>query len=114
MFRNFAIHGENKPATAPLGQIICITDVGKMVRCGEVTGQSGWFTLNQIFDLSAAVVLTGTTIERQHSQQLPILRDWVKMGKLNFYILDSDTNNANKTLRVVKMAATTLCKLPHH
>ena len=52
----------NKPSVAPSGQIICITDIGENGSLWRGNGTK-WVRLHSIkfYDLSAAVVLTGTT-----------------------------------------------------
>ena len=101
---------ENKPATAPLGQIICITDVGENGSLWRGNGTK-WVRLHSIkfYDLSAAVVLTGTTsVTTLATITIPAGLIGTN-GKVKFYPLWSNTNNANtKTLRVVLNGATTV------
>lgn len=99
-----------KPSVAPLGQIICITDVGEngSLWRGDDTK---WVRLHSInfYDLSAAVVLTGTTsVTTLATFTIPAGLIGTN-GKVKFYPLWSNTNNANnKTLRVVLNSWTTV------
>ena len=92
----------NKPSVAPLGQIICITDVGENGSLWRGNG-TNWIRLSQIlfYDLTAAVALTGTTVETT-LVTLTIPAGLIgSNGKVKLYPLWSTTNNANtKTLRV--------------
>lgn len=100
----------NKPSTAPSGQIICITDIGENGSLWRGNGTK-WVRLHSInfYDLSAAVVLTGTTsITTLATITIPAGLIGAN-GKVKFYPLWSNTNNANtKTLRVVLNGATTV------
>ncbi len=91
----------NKPSVAPLGQIICVTDVGENGSLWRGDGTK-WVRLNpiKIFSLSAAVVLTGTTTATTLAT-ITIPAGLIGAnGKLKIYPLWSTTNNANqKTLR---------------
>ena len=93
---------ENKPATAPLGQIICVTDIGENGSLWRGDGTK-WVRLHSIkfYDLSSAVVLTGTTSETTLlTVNIPDGLIGIS-GKVKMYPLYSMTNNANsKTLRV--------------
>ena len=99
----------NKPSVAPLGQVICITDVGENGSLWRGNGTK-WVRLHSIkfYDLSAAVVLTGTTLGTTLAT-ITIPAGLIGAnGKVKFYPLWSNTNNANiKTLRVVLNGATT-------
>ena len=99
-----------KPSIAPLGQIICITDVGENGSLWRGDGTT-WVRLHSIkfYDLSAAVVLTGTTSATTLAT-ITIPAGLIGTnGKVKFYPLWSNTNNANtKTLRVVLNSATTV------
>ncbi len=92
----------NKPSTAPSGQIICITDIGENGSLWRGNGTK-WVRLHSIkfYDLSAAVVLTGTTSATTLAT-ITIPASLIGAnGKVKFYPLWSNTNNANtKTLRV--------------
>ena len=98
----------NKPSVAPLGQIICITDVGEngSLRRGKGTT---WVRLNptKIFSLSAPVVLTGSTsVVTLATITIPAGLLGAN-GKLKIYPLWSTTNNANvKTLRAIFSGST--------
>ena len=100
----------NKPAIALLGQIICITDIGENGSLWRGNGTK-WVRLHSIkfYDLSAAVVLTGTTSATTLAT-ITIPAGLIGAnGKVKFYPLWSNTNNANaKTLRVVLNGATTV------
>ena len=93
----------NKPSVAPLGQIICVTDIGENGSLWRGNGTK-WVRLNpiKIFSLSAPVVLTGTTsVVTLATITIPAGLLGAN-GKLKIYPLWSNTNNANtKTLRVV-------------
>ncbi len=92
----------NKPSVAPLGQIICVTDVGENGSLWRGNGTT-WKRLHQIrfSDLSAPVALTGTTSETTLlTVNIPAGLIGIS-GKVKMYPLYSMTNNANnKTLRV--------------
>jgi len=102
----------NKPAIAPLGQIICITDVGENGSLWRGNGTK-WVRLNpiKIFSLSAPFSLTGTTSAVTLATATITIPAGLlgANGKLKIYPLWSTTNNANtKTLRVVLNGATTV------
>ena len=92
----------NKPAIAPLGQIICITDVGENGSLWRGNGTK-WVRLNpiKIFSLSAPVPLTSSTsVATLATITIPAGLMGAN-GKLKIYPLWSTTNNANiKTLRL--------------
>jgi len=92
----------NKPSVAPLGQIICVTDVGENGSLWRGNGTK-WARLSQIlfYDLTAAVALTGTTSETTLlTVNIPASLIGAS-GKVKMYPLYSMTNNANsKVLRV--------------
>ena len=92
----------NKPSVAPSGQIICVTDVGENGSLWRGNGTK-WVRLSQIrfYDLTAAVALTGTTVETT-LVTITIPAGLIgSNGKVKLYPLWSTTNNANtKTLRV--------------
>lgn len=100
-----------KPSVAPNGQIICITDVGENGSLWRGNGTK-WVRLHSIkfYDLSAAVALTGTTSATTLAT-ITIPAGLIGAnGKVKFYPLWSNTNNANsKTLRVVLNSATAVC-----
>jgi len=99
-----------KPSVAPNDQIICITDVGENGSLWRGNG-TRWVRLHSIkfYDLSAAVVLTGTTSATTLAT-ITIPAGLIGTnGKVKFYPLWSNTNNANnKTLRVVLNSWTTV------
>lgn len=92
----------NKPSVAPLGQIICITDVGENGSLWRGDGTK-WVRLNpiKIFSLSAPVSLTGSTsVVTLATITIPAGLLGAN-GKLKIYPLWATTNNANvKTLRL--------------
>ena len=92
----------NKPSVVPLGQIICVTDVGENGSLWRGDG-TNWVRLNpiKIFSLSAPVALTGTTSETTLlTVNIPASLIGAS-GKVKMYPLYSMTNNANsKVLRV--------------
>ena len=93
----------NKPSVSPLGQIICVTDVGENGSLWRGDGTK-WVRLNpiKIFSLSAPVSLTGSTsVVTLATITIPAGLMGAN-GKLKIYPLWSTTNNANiKTLRAV-------------
>ena len=92
----------DKPATAPLGQIICITDVGENGSLWRGNGTK-WVRLNpiKIFSLSAPFSLTvSTSVVTLATITIPAGLLGAN-GKLKIYPLWATTNNANvKTLRL--------------
>jgi len=92
----------NKPSVAPLGQIICVTDVGENGSLWRGNGTK-WVRLNpiKIFSLSAPVSLTNSTsVVTLATITIPAGLLGAN-GKLKIYPLWSTTNNANtKTLRL--------------
>ena len=99
----------NKPSVAPLGQIICVTDVGENgILCrGDGTK---WVRMHQVnlYNLATPIVLTGTTSETT-MLTVPIKGGLMGLrGRLNAISFFSLTNNANvKTLRA-KIGANTI------
>ena len=92
----------NKPSVAPLGQIICVTDVGENGSLWRGNGTI-WKRLHQIrlSDLTSSVSLTGTTSETTLATITVPAGVIGAKGKVKIYPLFSATNNANnKTLRV--------------
>ena len=93
----------NKPSVAPLGQIICITDVGENGSLWRGDGAK-WVRLNpiKVFSLSAPWVLSGSTSAVTLATITIPAGLMGANGKLKIYPLWGTTNNANtKTLRVV-------------
>ncbi len=92
----------NKPATAPQGQVICITDIGENGSLWRGNGTK-WVRLNpiKIFSLSAPVPLTtSTSVATLATITIPAGLMGAN-GKLKIYPLWATTNNANvKTLRL--------------
>ena len=93
----------NKPSVAPLGQIICVTDVGENGSLWRGNGTK-WVRLNpiKIFSLSAPFSLTvSTSVVTLATITIPAGLLGAN-GKLKIYPLWSTTNNANvKTLRAL-------------
>ena len=99
----------NKPSVAPLGQIICITDIGENGILCRGNGTK-WIRMHPtiLYNLATPVVLTGTTAE---TTLLTITIPAALMGligRLNVLSFFALTNNANnKTLRA-KIGANTV------
>ena len=92
----------NKPSVAPLGQIICVTDVGENgILCrGDGTK---WVRMHQVnfYNLATPVVLKDTTSETTMLTVSIPASLMNKRGRANIIGLLSLTNNANlKTLKV--------------
>ena len=92
----------NKPSVAPLGQIICVTDIGENgILCrGDGTK---WVRMHPtiLYNLATPIVLTGTTAQTT-LLTIPIPAALMgQIGRLNMASFFALTNNANnKTLRV--------------
>lgn len=99
---------ENKPATAPQGQIICITDIGENGSLWRGNGTK-WVKLHAVkyYNNTTPVSLTGTTAETT-MLTIPVKGGLIGAnGVLAIQPLWNATNNANsKTLRI-KLGATT-------
>jgi len=99
----------NKPSVAPLGQIICVTDIGENGSLCRGNGTK-WVRMHPtiLYNLATPVVLTGTTAE---TTLLTITIPAALMGligRLNILSFFALTNNANnKTLRA-KIGANTV------
>jgi len=92
----------NKPSVAPLGQIICVTDIGENGILCRGNGTK-WVRMHNIryYDLGAAVSLTGTTSETTLASFTVNGGLMGAKGKLKIWPLLSMTNNANgKTLKL--------------
>jgi hypothetical protein len=104
----------NKPSVAPLGQIICVTDVGENGSLWRGDGAK-WVKLNAfvLYSNLTTASLTGTTLETELAT-IPIKGGVLGVnGKLRFYILGTVTNNANtKTFRL-KHASTPLWQVAY-
>ena len=92
----------NKPSVAPLGQIICVTDIGENgILCrGDGTK---WIRMHQVnfYNLATPVPHTGTTAETTMLTVSIPASLMNKRGRLSVIGLLSLTNNANlKTLKV--------------
>ena len=98
----------NKPSVAPLGQIICVTDIGENGSLWRGNGTK-WVRLNpiKIFSLSAPAVLTSSTsVVTLATITIPAGLLGAN-GKLKIYPLWATTNNANvKTLRAIFSGST--------
>jgi hypothetical protein len=92
----------NKPAIAPLGQVICITDIGENGILCRGNGTK-WVRIHSIgyYDLAVTVTLTNTTFETELASITIKGGLMGANGKLKIWPLVSMTNNANaKTVRV--------------
>ena len=92
----------NKPSVAPLGQIICVTDIGENgILCrGDGTK---WIRMHQVnlYNLATPVALTGTTSETTMLTVSIPASLMNKRGRASVFVLLSLTNNANaKTIKV--------------
>jgi len=99
----------NKPSVAPLGQIICVTDVGENGSLWRGDGTK-WVKLNAfvLYSNLTTASLTGTTSETTLAT-IPIKGGVLGVnGKLRFYILGTVTNSANTKSFKLKHASTTL------
>lgn len=86
-----------KPSVAPLGQIICITDVGANGSLWRGNGTK-WFKMGSVryYDLTTTSEVTATTAETT-LLTIPIKGGVVgQKGKLIVYAMFSFTNNANQ------------------
>lgn len=92
----------NKPAIAPLGQVICITDIGENGILCRGNGTK-WVRMHSIgyYDLAATVTLTNTTLETELATMTVKGGLMGAKGKLKIWPLLSMTNNANgKTIKL--------------
>jgi len=97
----------SKPAIAPLGQTICITDVGENGSLWRGNGTK-WVRLNpiKIFSLSVPVLTASASAVTLATITIPAGLLGAN-GKLKIYPLWSTTNNANiKTLRAIFSGST--------
>ena len=104
----------NKPSVAPLGQIICVTDIGENGSLWRGDGTK-WVKLNAfvLYSNLTTVSLTLTTLETTLAT-IPIKGGVLGVnGKLRFYILGTVTNNANTKFFRLKHAATSLWQFAH-
>jgi len=91
----------NKPSVAPLGQIICVTDVGENGILCRGDGAK-WIRMHPVnlYNLATPVVLTGTTSETTMLTVSIPASLMNKRGRANVILLLSLTNNANaKTVK---------------
>jgi len=92
----------NKPSVAPLGQIICVTDVGENGILCRGDGAK-WIRMHPVnlYNLATPVVLTGTTSETTMLTVSIPASLMNKRGRASVILLLSLTNNANaKTVKV--------------
>lgn len=92
----------DKPSVAPLGQIICVTDIGENGILCRGNGTK-WIRMHQVnfYNLATPVALTGTTSETTMLTVSIPASLMNKRGRANVIGLLSLTNNANtKTVRV--------------
>jgi len=91
----------NKPSVAPLGQIICVTDIGENGILCRGNGTK-WVRMHPtiLYNLGTPVVLTGTTAETTLLTITIPAAIMGSIGRLNLLSLFALTNNANnKTIR---------------
>ena len=92
---------ETKPSVAPLGQIICVTDIGENGVLCRGNGTK-WVRMHPtiLYNLATPIVLTGTTAVTT-LLTIPIPAALMgSIGRLNLLSFFALTNNANnKTLR---------------
>ena len=104
----------NKPSVAPLGQIICVTDIGENGSLWRGDGTK-WVKLNAfvLYSNLATTSLTGTTTETTLAT-IQIKGGVLGVnGKLRFYIVGTVTNNANAKSFRLKHAATPLWQVAY-
>jgi len=99
----------NKPSVAPLGQIICVTDVGENGILCRGDGAK-WIRMHQVnlYNLATPVVLTGTTSETTMLTVSIPASLMNKRGRAMIYVLFSLTNNANAKTVKVKVGGATI------
>ena len=99
----------NKPSVAPLGQIICVTDIGENgILCrGDGTK---WIRMHQVnlYNLATPVALTGTTSETTMLTVSIPASLMNKRGRASVIVLFSLTNNANAKTVKVKVGGATI------
>ena len=92
----------NKPSVAPLGQIICVTDIGENGILCRGDGAK-WIRMHPtiLYNLATPIVLTGIAAETTLLTVSIPASLMNKRGRANVIVLLSLTNNANnKTVRV--------------
>jgi len=94
----------NKPSVAPLGQIICVTDVGENGVLCRGNGTK-WVRMHTVryYDLAAAVSLTGTIAETTLATMTIKGGLMGAKGKLKIWPLFSAPNNANNKSFYIKL-----------
>ena len=94
----------NKPSVAPLGQIICVTDIGENGSLWRGNGTK-WVRMHSVryYDLTAAVSLTGTTTETTLATITVKGGLMGANGKLKIWPLFATPNNANSKVLYVKV-----------
>ena len=102
----------NKPSVAPLGQIICVTDIGENgILCrGDGTK---WIRMHQVnfYNLATPVALTGTTSETTMLTVSIPASLMNKRGRLSVIVLLSLTNNANAKTVKAKVGGQTVAQI---
>ena len=104
----------NKPSVAPLGQIICVTDVGENGSLWRGDGTK-WVKLNAfvLYSNLTTTSLTGTTADTTLAT-IPIKGGVLGVnGKLRFYILGTVTDNANTKIFRLKHESTPLWQVSY-
>jgi len=104
----------NKPSVAPLGQIICVTDVGENGSLWRGNGTK-WVKLNAfvLYSNLATTSLSGSTLETELATMTVKGGVLGAKGKLRFYIVGTVTNNANVKFFRLKHGATTLWQVAY-
>ena len=99
----------NKPSVAPLGQIICVTDVGENGILCRGDGAK-WIRMHQVnlYNLATPFVLSGTTSETTMLTVSIPASLMNKRGRAMIYVLLSLTNNANAKTVKVKVGGATI------
>ena len=99
----------NKPSVAPLGQIICVTDVGENGILCRGDGAK-FIRLNQVnfYSSASSLAVTGTTAETTLLTTSIPAGFINKRGRLNVLGLMLLTNNANSKTLKVKFGGQTL------
>ena len=99
----------NKPSVAPLGQIICVTDIGENGILCRGNGTK-WIRMHQVnlYNLATPVALTGTTSETTMLTVSIPASLMNKRGRANIFMLFSLTNNANAKTVKAKVGGATI------
>jgi len=104
----------DKPAIAPSGQIICVTDVGENGSLWRGNGTK-WVKLNAfvLYSNLATTSLSGSTLETELATMTVKGGVLGVNGKLRFYILGTVTNSANTKSFKLKHASTPLWQVAY-